>query len=133
MIFSVACLVVIIGILIAFDQKSRPNFACGVTLNAMISILATASKSSLIYIIGECMGQLKWNWFYKGARKPLDGMQLFDSAGRGPLGSIFIILQHKGQSLVSIGVLLMILALVYDPFVQQVITYPRGRQPTFQI
>ncbi|RDW72391.1 DUF3176 domain-containing protein [Aspergillus mulundensis] len=123
MIFSMLCFAAIVGVLRAFDQKSRPSFAYGLTLNAIISILATASKSSLIYVIGECMGQLKWIWFCKEG-KQLDGMQLFDSASRGPLGSLFIILDHKGQSLASLGALLMILALIYDPFVQQIITYP---------
>ncbi|CEN61556.1 hypothetical protein ASPCAL08210 [Aspergillus calidoustus] len=51
-------------------------------------------------------------------------MQLFDTASRGPLGSLFILLEHKGQSLVSLGALVIVLALIFDPFMQQLLRYP---------
>lgn len=123
MVFSLLCFVAIICILAAFKGKTRPDFAYGFTLNAIVSILATASKSSLTYMIGECIGQLKWIWFYQKERQ-LDQIQLFDSASRGPLGSLFVIMQHKGQSIVSLGALVTILVLTFDPFVQQILMYP---------
>lgn len=123
MVFSLLCFVAIICILAAFNQKTRPDFAYGFTLNAIVSILATASKSSLTYMIGECIGQLKWIWFYQKERQ-LDQIQLFDSASRGPLGSLFVIMRHKGQSIVSLGALVTILVLTFDPFLQQILTYP---------
>ncbi|KAL3460016.1 hypothetical protein BJX64DRAFT_278766 [Aspergillus heterothallicus] len=98
MLFSLLCFVAIFCILMVFEDKARPDMPRGFTLNAIVSILATASKSSLIYVIGECIGQLKWIWF-KRKRDELSQMQLFDSAGRGPLGSLLVIMQHKGQSL----------------------------------
>jgi hypothetical protein len=51
-------------------------------------------------------------------------MQVFDSASRGPLGSLFLILQHKGQTLVLLGVTITVLSLIFDLFMQQVLTYP---------
>ncbi|KAL2832742.1 hypothetical protein BJY01DRAFT_253764 [Aspergillus pseudoustus] len=124
-VFSVGCFVSIVGILAAFDGKPTPTFAYSLTLNTVISILATASKASLIFMISECTGQLKWLWFYKGGdRKPLNGMQLFDSASRGPLGALMVLFQHKGGSLVSLGALIMLLSTPYDAFVQQILTYP---------
>ncbi|KAK2758993.1 hypothetical protein FQN54_003091 [Arachnomyces sp. PD_36] len=123
-IFSFACFVAITCVLWVFNEKPPPDFAYGFTLNAIISILATASKSSLIYVIGECIGQLKWIWFYQTEKKQLYDMDLFDSASRGPLGSLFMILEHKSRSLASLGAILTVLALMFDPFVQQVLTYP---------
>ncbi|KAJ0414715.1 hypothetical protein BJY00DRAFT_320801 [Aspergillus carlsbadensis] len=123
-VFSLACFVAIICVLAVFNGKPQPQFAYGFTLNAIISILATASKSSLIYVIGECIGQLKWIWFYQGEKKQLHNMQIFDNASRGPLGSLFMMLQHKGRSLASLGAILTILALTFDPFVQQILSYP---------
>ncbi|KAJ0420573.1 hypothetical protein BJY00DRAFT_312991 [Aspergillus carlsbadensis] len=126
-IFSVGCFVAILGVLLAFDGKPTPKFAYSLTLNTVISILATASKASLVFMIGECTGQLKWLWFYnKGAerKRRLDGMQLFDSASRGPLGAFWVLFEHKGRSLVSLGALVMILSTPYDAFVQQILTYP---------
>lgn len=86
-IFSFACFIAITCVLWVFNDKPPPDFAYGFTLNAIISILATASKSSLIYVIGECIGQLKWIWFYQKEKKRLYDMDLFDNASRGPLGS----------------------------------------------
>ncbi|RDW76445.1 DUF3176 domain-containing protein [Aspergillus mulundensis] len=139
-IFSVGCFVAIICTLNAFNKRPQPTFAYGLTLNAIVSTLATASKSSLIYVIGECIGQLKWIWFYKNT-KPLHDIELYDTASRGPLGSVYMILQDKGRSLASlpsrsrlhvgepadcgmVGAVVTILALAFDPFVQQVLTYP---------
>lgn len=122
-VFSLACFVSILGVLVAYNQRPAPSLSYGLTLNAIISILATASKSSLIFAIAECVGQLKWVWFYK-RRTQLDSMQLFDSASRGPLGSFMVISKHRGQSLVSLGALITILVLAFDPFIQQSLTYP---------
>ncbi|KAL4901469.1 hypothetical protein BDW74DRAFT_170176 [Aspergillus multicolor] len=87
MLFSFACLAAIVCILMIYSNNPRPNYSYGFTLNALISILATA-------------------------------------ASRGPLGSLLLVIQHKGQSLVSLGALITILTLMFDPFVQQILTYP---------
>ncbi|KAL4985459.1 hypothetical protein BDW68DRAFT_143839 [Aspergillus falconensis] len=88
----------------------QPSSPYGFTLNAIVCTLATAPKSSLIYATGSVF--------------ELDEVQLFDSASRGPLGSLFMIIHHKGQSLVSLEVTLTILVLNFAPFVQQALTYP---------
>ncbi|KAL3468103.1 hypothetical protein BJX64DRAFT_84744 [Aspergillus heterothallicus] len=124
-VFSVGCFVAILGILAAYDGKATPKFAYSLTLNTVISILATASKVSLVFVVGECTGQLKWLWFYHDSkRRRLDGMQLFDSASRGPLGALMVLFSHKGRSIVSLGALVMLLSIPYDAFVQQILTYP---------
>ncbi|KAL2839515.1 hypothetical protein BJY01DRAFT_250469 [Aspergillus pseudoustus] len=126
-LFSIACMGGVAVILIIYDGEPQPSFAYGVTLNALISLLGTVSKSSLIFVIGECMGQLKWVWFYtaeKSRHQRLEHMQYFDSASRGPLGSLLIILRHRGVSFVSLGALIIIVALLFDPFMQQIIKYP---------
>jgi hypothetical protein len=97
MVFSLLCFAAIICILGVFEGKARPHFAYGLTLNAIASVLATASKSSLIYVIGECIGQLKWIWFYKKRRR-LDQIQLFDSVSRGPLGSLFMLMHFISKT-----------------------------------
>ncbi|KAL2849938.1 hypothetical protein BJY01DRAFT_245734 [Aspergillus pseudoustus] len=123
MFFSLLCFIAVICVLVGFNQKSQPRFALGASLNPIISTLVTTFKSSLIYVAGGCIGQLKWIWFYK-TRKQLNDMESFDSASRGPLGSLFMVLQDKGRSLVSLGSVVTILALAFDPFVQQILTYP---------
>jgi Holliday junction resolvasome RuvABC endonuclease subunit len=60
MAFSLGYFVAIILILITYNNNTVPQYFPGVTLNAIISTLGTASKSALLYVIAECIGQLKW-------------------------------------------------------------------------
>lgn len=122
-IFSIACFIGICVILIIYDQKSLPKFSYGFSMNAIVSVLATSCKSSLIFAIGEAIGQLKWVWFNGKPKKLLD-IQTFDSASRGPLGSITILFQKTRRSIVSFGAAVMILLVAFDPFIQQIINYP---------
>ncbi|KAJ5332649.1 uncharacterized protein N7506_006432 [Penicillium brevicompactum] len=113
-IFSVLCFIAIVVVLQVYDQKTRPALHYGITLNAIVSILTTASKSALLFVVGECIGQLKWVWFYKGdERRKLGDMQLFDSASRAP------------RSIVGVfGGIVLVCALAIDPFMQQILVYP---------
>lgn len=89
--FSLACFAAICGVLIAYDQIPSPDLRYGLTLNAVISILATGCKSSLLFTLGESISQAKWSWFTRGAPKPLVHMQTIDSASRGPSGTIMML------------------------------------------
>lgn len=121
--FSASCFIAICVILKVYDGKVRPEMAYGVTLNAIISALATGCKSSLILVIGEAICQLKWQWFQNPKRRELSDMQTFDAASRGPLGSILLVISHHGYSLASFGATVTILLLVFEPFMQQIIDY----------
>lgn len=129
MIFSVLCFVGIFCILLIYDQNTIPNLPSGLTLNTVISILATGSKSSLILVVGESLDQLKWIWFQR-EKRPLHDLQPLDDASRGPLGCVTVLTQHKGRSLISLGAVITILALLFDPFVQQVVRYPTRQVPS---
>ncbi|KAJ5501532.1 hypothetical protein N7453_006349 [Penicillium expansum] len=122
--FSIACFIAICVLLKVYDQKTRPTLSYDISLNTIVSVLATACKSALVFSVGEAIGQLKWVW-YQGVRtRPLLGMQLFDNASRGPLGSLKIIFSHCGKPLISFGAAIVVLMLAFDPFVQQVLSYP---------
>ncbi|CAG8191883.1 unnamed protein product [Penicillium salamii] len=141
--FSIACLVSIYGILIAYDGKQRPEFTYNISLNAIVSVLATACKSSLVFVVGAGLSQLKWLWLQN--RRQLSSIQdmpiwgnpqhsdhafsnflrsAFEDASRGPLGSISLLFRHPGQPLASLGATILILMLAFEPFVQQILSYP---------
>lgn len=124
LVFSVACFVAILGLLSAYNNKVRPEMAYNLSLNAIISILATGCKSSLVLVIGEAMCQLKWLHFKSTSKSQLFGMQVFDAASRGPLGSLRILIYHRAQSLVCLGAAVIVLLLALDPFMQRVLSYP---------
>ena len=85
MIFSLACMAAIGLTLRLYSGKTIPELPYGLTLNAVVSILGTAAKSSLIFADAGALGQLKWCWFIERSRR-LQDLQSFDDASRGPLG-----------------------------------------------
>lgn len=133
--FSVWCLLASAYLLMTYNYTVLPQIVPGVTLNAVISSLATASKSSLIFVIGECIGQLRWISFRKAAfsssPKPLSLAQTYDTASRGPWGSFLMLYHDRGRSLVTIGSLIMVLSLAFDPFIQQVMQVPYRQIPEY--
>ncbi|RAH48310.1 DUF3176 domain-containing protein [Aspergillus brunneoviolaceus CBS 621.78] len=120
---SIACLAAIVCILLTFDGQLSPNLPSGIQLNTVVSVLATVSKSSLVFAVGECIGQLQWISL-RQSQWPLSCIQLYNSASRGPWGSALILLRDRGHSLVTVGAFIVVLALAFDPFVQQIISYP---------
>ena len=94
----------------------------GLTLNTIISTLATASKASLLCAVAGCIGQLKWCWYRESHR--LYDLQRFDDASRGPAGAIILLFGRPQTILAKLGAIVTVLALVFDPFVQQLVTYP---------
>lgn len=127
--FSILCFLVVICLLRAYEQKALPSFPHDLTLNTIISILSAASKSSMIYAVTASIGQLKWNWYY-ARKEQLQHIQLFDDASRGPWGSMMMLFSHKGWSLASLGALITLLALAFDPFMQQILRYPIRQAPS---
>lgn len=118
---SIACLIATAIVLAHYDGAPVPKKFLGITLNAAISILATAAKASLLFVVSNSIGQLKWVWL-KSTRTLLD-VETYDDASRGPLGALRMLSGHTAYSMASIGALLTLLAMALDPFVQQVVGF----------
>lgn len=69
---SAASIIAITGILWSYNKTRSPELPYGITLNAIISILAVASRSMLIFTVSMCIGQLKWCWYHERKRKVED-------------------------------------------------------------
>ena len=124
LLFSIACFIAICIVLMVFQNKVRPEMAYDLSLNAIVSVLATGCKSALILVVGEAICQLKWLHFGNSEHKKLSDMQEFEEASRGPLGSLTILVRHRANSLVSVGAAVVVLMLAFEPFMQQLISYP---------
>jgi hypothetical protein len=120
--FSTACFVTIFVVLVVYDGKQVPSLPHAITLNTVVAILSTASKSSLILVVGSCLSQLKWSWFSR--RRRLTDIKTFDDASRGPLGCAVLLTTKAFLSVASVGAIITILSLAYDPFLQQLVSYP---------
>ena len=122
-LFSILCLIAMVITLAIFDNKTRPQLTQYITFDTIISILATGTRSCLLYATSSTLGQKKWTWFMSRHRRLRD-VQTLDEASRGPLGSFKMLLGRVAASTASLGALITIFALAFDPFVQQLIDYP---------
>jgi hypothetical protein len=105
-----------------FDGKPLPEIPFGITLNTIASLLGTAVKTTLLLVVSSALSQLKWLWFYEKERR-LQDLQVYDEASRGPWGAM-VLLRTSKFSLASIGALIVLFLLGFDPFIQQLIATP---------
>jgi hypothetical protein len=133
-VLSLVSFLMILVLLKVYDN--RPIFVWhGATLNTFVSTIATLGKAMLLFTVSACMSQWKYIWFSQAQRKLID-FEVFDSASRGPSGSLSLLWSVNfrqalswelvlkltvQRSLVSIGAGITILSLAIDPFVQQIV------------
>ncbi|KAF3053385.1 hypothetical protein E8E11_011807 [Didymella keratinophila] len=125
-VFSLGCFAAVIGVLAANEQKSLAGwtFVFGISLNTLIAILSTLSRTALMVPVASCISQLKWIHLASTSR-PLRDVQVFDDASRGPWGSLELIWRlHIKSTLATWGALITILTLAMGPFAQQLVSYP---------
>ena len=84
---SMITLLAIVLILRMHEDCTLPNLPYNMTLNTVISTLATVSKSSLLLVVASAIGQFKWLWI-SAQHRPLRDLQTFNQASRGPLGAV---------------------------------------------
>jgi hypothetical protein len=68
-----------IRLLIKYDNKPSPDWP--ITINTVVSFLATILSMGLLLPVTESIGQLKWLWYKTGRR--MSDFEVFDEAGKG--------------------------------------------------
>ena len=112
---TLAIVLSILSIGAYYDNKSIFDWN-GVTLNAVVAVLAAITKALLEFAISDCLGQSKWIWF-SWQQRPLKDLDLIESASRGPLGSLKLLQRPMGRSFINLGTIVIILTVAIDPFV----------------
>jgi hypothetical protein len=123
MIFSIGCVVAIAFTVGYYNGDPIPSLPSGVTINALISVLSTAARAALFFVVSSSIGQLKWCWLVRRGR-PLQDVQILDEASRGPLGAIRVLATWTGGPLASLGAVITICMIAFSPFLQQLVVYP---------
>lgn len=85
MVLSLAATAAIIGVLLQYHDRPLQDWPYHITINTLISFLNSLAKGSMLLVIASAISQLKWSWFHHSGARPLNDMQLFDNASRGPL------------------------------------------------
>ena len=123
MIVSVGALLAIVAVLFAFDGKSTNHWKAIAQPNTVVSALSTLAKSSMLMVVGQALGQLKWQHFESRSRRLMD-FEIFENASRGPWGALDFLYRIHWRALAgSTGAIITLLAVAMDPFAQQVIQF----------
>lgn len=126
-IFAVLCIIAV-GILASrLNGTQVSNWTFVLQPSTLISALIMAAQSSMMLVVAEAIGQLKWLHMSLPEAKPLSDLHALESASRGPLGSLNIFYLWKPQtkaicSLVYMASLVTIAALAMGPFSQQIVS-----------
>lgn len=122
-ICSLVCMAAVVAILAKMQSQPLSHWTFPIALNATVAIFITAAKSMALLVIAACIAQSKWI-FFKSTRRKLRELDYFESASRGPLGSLLLLYRVRWKSiLASIGAIATIVALGVDAFAQQVIRF----------
>ncbi|PSN65725.1 hypothetical protein BS50DRAFT_574251 [Corynespora cassiicola Philippines] len=116
-VFSWAMFGTIIFLLSLFNNEPIRH---DISLNFLVSALATLSKTSLLFTASTCLGQWKYIEFSRYSPS-LVRFATLDEASRGPQGSLILLWQSRFRSFASFGAIVVITSLFVDPFLQQII------------
>ncbi|OQE91527.1 hypothetical protein PENNAL_c0009G01678 [Penicillium nalgiovense] len=121
------CVVAMVAVLINRQGTTLAAWHLSIAPNTVISVLATVSKTCLLLPVTASISQLKWLHFNRAHR--LSDLDLYDNVSRGPLGALFFVFRLP-LSLGALGAIITIVALAFDPFAQQLISFPSRQAAT---
>ncbi len=93
---SICSLIAAALVLANYNGKRLDEWHFVTSINTVISALGVLSKATLAFTISSCIGQHKWNWF-RVRKDELSVLDKFDSASRGPWGSVDLLFWSKGM------------------------------------
>ncbi|KAF4984364.1 hypothetical protein FDECE_17113 [Fusarium decemcellulare] len=124
LLLAAGLLATLFAILYTHDKHEMPNWDNGnngITLNALVALLATIYRAALGYVALQVMAQLKWNWVTVQFRPMLD-VQRFDDASRGAWGGIQLLpVVVLRQPLALATIAIVVASLAIGPITQQTI------------
>jgi hypothetical protein len=91
LVASIAATGAIIALLAIYGNRPLSTWKSTISINTVVAILGTVSRTSLALGLSACLAQQKWNYL-KTRSAPLSDLQKFDAASRGPWGSLQLLL-----------------------------------------
>lgn len=101
---SLATLCALVLLLHQYNGKKQSAWPSQLfTLNALVALIATFTRVSLLIPITQALSQAKWDWFsnsrWREVRKgkPLGDLEVFDKASRSAYGGLALLWRLKGR------------------------------------
>ncbi|KAK8005682.1 hypothetical protein PG990_011719 [Apiospora arundinis] len=124
---SFVSMTAVIVVLAVEDGKSLDDWSFPIQPNSLISIFITIAKSAIMTVLTGAISQSMWMQFEQRST-PLMRIEEIQEAGRGPWGSMKLLaalMKGKRYNLLAIlGAIITVITLAFDPFVQQVMSFP---------
>ncbi|EUC38784.1 hypothetical protein COCCADRAFT_32149 [Bipolaris zeicola 26-R-13] len=102
-----------------YNDKEQPEWRYSINLNTVIAVLATILRSCMVVVTEEVISQLKWLLFRRP--RPLWHLEHFDSAARGPWGSLLLFFRTRSLNAAFVGCIVIVLSIGIGPFSQQAV------------
>lgn len=115
---SFAAFFSIVGVLKHYEGRSQPEWPWSITINSVISWCTTVMEACLLVSVTACISQATWAHF-RAKPQTLVDIDVHDSASRGPMGSLRLLLTFKAKYIANFAALITILAIGIDPTTQQ--------------
>lgn len=123
-ILSITSMCLIIAVLSNVRDTKLADWPYEIQPSSVISVLTTISKTAMMVPIASCISQLKWRHMQLRPR-PLNHLQVFDDASRGPWGSAVMAWKLPFQSFLGWALALVtIVALGIEPSAQNILDFP---------
>ncbi|KAH7176022.1 hypothetical protein EDB81DRAFT_836218 [Dactylonectria macrodidyma] len=118
--------------LLACLGKPLPQWPFGVSVNTLLAIYGGVMKAATIYVVGSCVAQLQcpvqqdhcqWSWF--SSERPLIDLSRLADLSHGDIPGAFRWLwsNHIRQPLITLGAVVVIVSVAFEPFIQQLTSY----------
>ncbi|KAI1410106.1 hypothetical protein F5Y13DRAFT_168346 [Hypoxylon sp. FL1857] len=118
----VAMIAALVGTVRPYQDKPLPRWPYSLSINTIVAFYSEVMRAAMILVLGQCLSQLKWSWFTQP--RPLDHIEHYDNASRGPWGSFGLLWAIRLKTVLpSIGAIMMILSLLLVPFTQQIVQF----------
>nr|XP_036576339.1 uncharacterized protein CTRU02_13716 [Colletotrichum truncatum]KAF6783064.1 hypothetical protein CTRU02_13716 [Colletotrichum truncatum] len=114
----------LVAVLLQVQNTPLARWTWNIQPSSVISILTTFGKAAMMVPITACLSQLKWRHMQRQAR-PLNHLQTFDDASRGPWGSAIMAWKMPLQSPLGWALAIVtVVALGMEPSAQNILDFP---------
>ncbi|KXH32000.1 hypothetical protein CNYM01_02415 [Colletotrichum nymphaeae SA-01] len=95
---SICSFAAIIATLGAYQGKPQPQYGYDININAIVAILSTVLRATLLFVIAQIIGQFKWRWMENP--RSLRDIERFVNTSSGAWGSLnFLFFMWKPPSM----------------------------------